>query len=39
MAGKKNRGSQDRKLQILILITAILNLIKALIDLINDLTG
>ena len=39
MAGKKKSGNQDRKLQTLILVTAILNLIKSLIDLVRNLTG
>lgn len=39
VAGKKKGGNQDRKLQTLILVTAILNLIKSLIDLVRNLTG
>ncbi len=39
MASKKKNGNQDKDLKTIILITAILNLIKALIDLIRDLTG
>lgn len=37
MGGKKRNGKQDTTLQIVVLLTAILNLIKALIDLINRL--
>ncbi len=37
MAGKRKRGNQDRALKSIILITAILNLIKSLIDLISRL--
>lgn len=36
---KKKSGNQDKTVKIIILITAILNLIKALIDLIRYLTG
>lgn len=39
MAGKKKCGNQDKDLKTIILITAILNLLKSLIDLIRDLTG
>jgi len=39
MAGKKKSGNQEKDLKTILLITAILNLIKALIDLIRDLTG
>lgn len=35
---KKNSGNQDRPLKVLILITAVLQLVKSLIDLIKDLT-
>lgn len=35
MARQKKKGSQDKTLKTLILATAILNLIKSLIDLIN----
>lgn len=35
--GKKN-GNEDQTTKILILVTAILNLVKALIDLISKLT-
>jgi len=37
MAGKKKSGKQDRGLATILLLTAILNLVKALIDLIGDL--
>lgn len=37
MSRKKKNGKQDSTLQIVVLLTAILNLIKALIDLINRL--
>lgn len=36
---KKKKGRKNATLEKLILATAILNLIKALIDLINNLTG
>lgn len=36
---KKKSGNQEQTVKIIILITAILNLIKALIDLIRYLTG
>lgn len=39
MARKKKKGGKDNTLEKLILATAILNLIKALIDLISELTG
>lgn len=35
MARQKKKGDQDKTLKTLILITAILNLIKSLVDLIN----
>lgn len=38
MARKKNGGNKDKALQAIVLITAILNLVKALIDLIVRLT-
>lgn len=38
MARKKKNGNKDKTLQIIVLITAILNLVKALIDLIGRLT-
>lgn len=37
MAGKKKSGKQDRTTQTLALITAILNLIRVTVDLINKL--
>lgn len=37
MAKKKKKGNQDKSLQILVLVTAILNLIRAVIDLIERL--
>lgn len=37
MAGKKKSGKHDDRLATIIMITAILNLVKALIDLIGDL--
>lgn len=39
MAGKKKSGNQDKGLATIVLITAILNLVKALIDLVRNLTG
>lgn len=39
MAGQKNNGNQDKGLQTIVLITAILNLIRAIVDLIDQLTG
>lgn len=39
MARKKKKGGKDNTLEKLVLATAILNLIKALIDLISELTG
>ena len=38
MARKKKNGNKDKTLQILVLVTAILNLVKSLIDLISKLT-
>ena len=38
MAGKKKNGNQDKAVKTIILVTAILNLVKALIDLISKLT-
>lgn len=35
MARKKKNGNQNKSLEILVLITAILNLIKALVDIIG----
>lgn len=37
MARRKKKGSQDKTLKTLILATAILNLIKSLVDLITKL--
>ena len=37
MSRKKKNGKQDTTVKIVVLLTAILNLIKALIDLINRL--
>jgi len=37
MSRKKKNGKQDTTLKIVVLLTAILNLIKALVDLINRL--
>lgn len=37
MSGKKKSSKQDRKLQTVILLTAILNLIEALIEIIKKL--
>lgn len=39
MAKKKKNGNQDTNLKIIVLATAILNLIRAVIDLIEKLTG
>lgn len=36
---KKSGNPEDRRLKVIILITAALNLVKALIDLIKTLTG
>ena len=38
MSGKKKSGKQDKGLTTIVLLTAILNLVKALIDLISKLT-
>ena len=38
MARKKKNGNKDKTLQILVLVTAILNLVQSLIDLISKLT-
>ena len=35
MARKKKNGNQNKTLEILVLITAVLNLIKALVDIIG----
>lgn len=37
MAGKNKKGSQEQTVKSLLLATAILNLIKSLIDLLNKL--
>lgn len=37
MARPKKKGDQDKTLKILVLVTAILNLIKSLVDIINKL--
>ena len=39
MARKKKNGNKDNALQAIVLITAILNLVKSLVDLIERLTG
>ena len=39
MARKKKNGNKDKALQAIVLITAILNLVKAVIDLIIRLTS
>ena len=39
MSGKKKSGKQDHRLETIVFLTAILNLVKALIDLIDRLTG
>lgn len=39
MGGKKKNRNEDQSLKILILVTAILNLIRALMDIIKNLTG
>lgn len=38
MSGKKKNGKQDTDLKLIVLLTAILNLVKALVDLIARLT-
>lgn len=38
MSRKKKNGNQDKPITAIVLITAILNLVKALIDLISKLT-
>ena len=38
MAGKKKNGGKDKALQSIVFATAILNLVKSLIDLIERLT-
>lgn len=37
MSGKKKSGNEDRTVKYIVLVTAILNLIKTLIDLISEL--
>lgn len=37
MARQKKNGNQDRTLQILVLVTAILNLVRAILDIIEKL--
>ena len=39
MGGKKKNRNEDQILKILILVTAILNLVRALMDIIKNLTG
>ncbi len=39
MAGKKKSGNHDQRLANVLMITAILNLLKSLIDLVRDFTG
>lgn len=39
MARQKKNGNKDTTLQIIVFVTAILNLIEAVIDLIKHLTG
>lgn len=39
MASKKKSGNQDKTLKIIVMVTAILNLIRAVADLIDNLTG
>ena len=38
MGGKKKNGKQDTATKLIVLLTAILNLVKSLIDLIGKLT-
>ena len=38
MSGRKS-GNQDKTLQVIVLVTAILNLIKALFDIVKQYTG
>ena len=37
MARQKKKGDQDKTLKILVMVTAILNLIRSLVDIINKL--
>lgn len=39
MAKKKKNGNQDTTVKIIVLVTAILNLIRSVVDLIEKLTG
>lgn len=39
MARKKKNGNKDKALQAIVLITAILNLVKSVVDLSDRLTG
>ena len=39
MANKKKSGNQNRRLDTIVLVTAILNLIKAIVEIILRLTG
>lgn len=39
MSGQKKNGKQDKAVKIIVLLTAILNLVKALVDFIRSLTG
>ena len=39
MSGKKKSGKKDSGLQTIVFLTALLNLIKSLIDVIKNLTG
>lgn len=39
MARQKKNGNKDTTLQIIVFVTAILNLIRSVIDLIKNLTG
>lgn len=37
MARQKKKGDQDKTLKIIVMVTAILNLIRSLVDIINKL--
>ena len=39
MTRKKKNGNKDKALQAIVLITAILNLVKSVVELIDRLTG
>lgn len=39
MSGKKKSGKQDLTLKIIVLLTALINLVKALVEFIRSLTG